>query len=126
MTRYLVRRLLFLIPVLLLISTLSFALLISLPGDPLDMLALGDPSVTQADIQRLKELYGLNDPFPVRYAKWMGQVATGNFGYSRAYKIPVTELVGPRIQNTLALAILALTLSLAVSVPLGVYSAVRP
>jgi peptide/nickel transport system permease protein len=125
-TRYLLRRLLFLIPVLLLISALSFGLLVSLPGDPLDMLALGDPGVTQADIQRLKELYGLNDPFPVRYAKWMGQVVQGNFGYSRAYKIPVTELVAPRIQNTLILAVLALSLSLVVSIPLGVYSAVRP
>jgi peptide/nickel transport system permease protein len=124
--RFLLRRLLFLVPVLLLISVLSFALLISLPGDPLDMLALGDPSITQADIQRLKEMYGLNDPFPVRYAKWMGQVSQGNFGYSRAYKIPVTELVVPRIQNTLVMAALALGLSLVISIPLGVYSAVRP
>jgi peptide/nickel transport system permease protein len=125
-TRFLLRRLLFLVPVLLLISVLSFALLISLPGDPLDMLALGDPSITQADIQRLKELYGLNDPFPVRYAKWMGQISQGNFGYSRTYKIPVTELVVPRIQNTLVMAALALGLSLVISIPLGVYSAVRP
>jgi peptide/nickel transport system permease protein len=126
MTRYLLRRVLFLVPVLALISVLSFALLISMPGDPLDMLALGDPSVTQADIQHLKELYGLNDPFPVRYAKWMGQMFQGNLGYSRAYKIPVTQLVAPRIENTLVLAGLALVLSLVVSIPLGVYSAVRP
>jgi peptide/nickel transport system permease protein len=126
MSRFLIRRILFLVPVLVLISVLSFALLISMPGDPLDMLALGDPTVTQADIQRLKELYGLNDPFPVRYAKWMGQVFQGNLGYSRAYKVPVTELVAPRIQNTVVLASLALVLSLVVSIPLGVYSAVRP
>ncbi len=126
MTRFLLRRVLFLLPVLLLISVLSFALLISMPGDPLDMLALGDPTVTQADIQRLKELYGLNDPFPVRYAKWMGQVVQGNLGYSRAYKVPVTDLVGPRLENTIVLAGLALMLSLAVSIPLGIYSAMRP
>jgi peptide/nickel transport system permease protein len=120
------RRLLFLVPVLALISILSFGLLIALPGDPLDMLVLGDPSVTQADIARLKEIYGLNDPLPVRYAKWMGQVLRGNLGYSRHYKIPVTELLGPRLENTLILAGLAIVISLAVSVPIGVYSAVRP
>ena len=126
MTRYLLRRLLFLIPVLILISVLSFGLLISMPGDPLDMLALGDPTVTQADIQHLKDLYGLNDPFPVRYAKWVGQVLVGNLGYSRQYKIPVTELIAPRIENTLILAGLALILGLVVSVPLGLYSALKP
>src|SRR6266849_1613847 len=101
MTRYLIRRLLFLVPVVVVISFLSFGLLISMPGDPLDMLAMGDPTITQADIQHLKELYGLNDPLPVRYAKWMGQVIEGNLGYSRAYKIPVTQLIAPRIENTL-------------------------
>jgi peptide/nickel transport system permease protein len=126
MTRYFLRRVLFLIPVLVLISVLSFGLLISMPGDPLDMLALGDPTITQADIQHLKDLYGLNDPFPVRYAKWVGQVVTGNLGYSRQYKIPVTELIVPRIENTLILAGLALVLGLAVSIPLGVYSALKP
>src|SRR5713226_1071845 len=100
MVRYILQRLLFLIPVLALISILSFALLVSLPGDPLDMLALGDPGITQADIVRLKDLYGLNDPFPVRYVKWIGQVAQGNLGYSRAYKIPTVELVQPRLENT--------------------------
>jgi peptide/nickel transport system permease protein len=120
------RRLLLLIPVLALISVLSFALLVSLPGDPLDMLALGEPGITQADIVRLKELYGLNDPFPVRYAKWIAQVAHGNLGYSRNYKIPTVELVLPRLENTLLLTGLALVLSLGVSVPVGVLSAVRP
>ncbi|MGQ0568551.1 MAG: ABC transporter permease [Armatimonadota bacterium] len=126
MSRYILRRLAFLVPVLGLLSILSFGLLIALPGDPLDMLALGDPSITQADIKRLKELYGLNDPLPVRYAKWMGQVLQGNLGYSRHYKVPVTELLGPRLGNTLVLTGLAIVVSLAVSIPIGVYSAVRP
>ncbi|HBY94770.1 MAG: ABC transporter permease [Ardenticatenaceae bacterium] len=126
MSRFILRRIVFLIPVLALISVLSFALLVSMPGDPLDLLVLGDPSITPADIERLKDLYGLNDPFPVRYAKWMGQVLQGNLGYSRAYRIPVTNLVGSRILNTLILAGLALTISLVVSIPLGIYSALRP
>ena len=79
MLAFLLRRLVFLIPVLLVISILSFGLLVSMPGDPLDMIAFGDPSITQADIQRLKVLYGLDDPFPVRYGKWIAQVAAGEF-----------------------------------------------
>ncbi len=123
---FVLRRVLFLIPVLFLISILSFGLLVAMPGDPLDLLAFGDPSITQADIQRLKEQYGVNQPFPVRYVKWMVQVAQGNLGYSRTYKVPVTELVAPRIENTLVLAGLSLILSLLIAVPLGIYSAVRP
>lgn len=126
MLRYALRRVLLLIPVMALISILSFALLVSLPGDPLDMLVLGDPGVTQADIAHLKDLYGLNDPFPVRYAKWIAQVAQGNLGYSRTYHIPTVELLEPRIENTLLLTGLALALSLLVSLPVGVLSAVRP
>jgi peptide/nickel transport system permease protein len=56
----------------------------------------------------------------------MGQVLRGNLGYSRHYKIPVTELLGPRLENTLILAGLAVGISLAISIPIGVYSAVRP
>lgn len=97
-----------------------------MPGDPLDVIALGDPSITQADIQRLKILYGLDEPFPVRYAKWIAQVAQGNFGYSRTYKMPVVQLVAPRAQNTLILAGLSLFVSLIISIPLGIYSAVHP
>lgn len=126
MLRFLVRRLVFLIPVLFLISVLSFGLLVSMPGDPLDMVALGDPNITQADIQRLKQLYGVDEPFPVRYVKWMAQLAQGNLGYSRTYKIPVVELVAPRIENTLILAGLSLLVSLIVALPLGIFSAVRP
>jgi peptide/nickel transport system permease protein len=126
MLRYIFRRLVFLVPVLLIISFLSFLLLVSMPGDPLDTLVLGDPSITRADIERLKELYGLNEPFPVRYAKWLGQIVQGNFGFSRTYKIPVMQLVAPRAENTLILAGLSLVLSMAIAIPLGIYSAVHP
>ncbi|HZQ09402.1 MAG TPA: ABC transporter permease [Anaerolineae bacterium] len=126
MLRFVLRRLVFLIPVLLLISVLSFGLLVSMPGDPLDMLAFGNPGITKADINRLKQLYGVDEPFPVRYAKWMAQIAQGNFGYSRTYKISVVELVTPRIENTLILAGLSLLVSLVAAIPLGIYSAVHP
>jgi peptide/nickel transport system permease protein len=125
MIKFIARRLLLLIPVLFLISAITFALLVAMPGDPLDLLVMGDPSITRAEIEQLKALYGVNDPMPVRYVRWLGQVIQGNFGYSRTYNIPVTQLVWPRLQNTLILTTVSLLVSLAVSLPLGIYSAVR-
>jgi peptide/nickel transport system permease protein len=122
MSRYLVRRLLQLIPVVLLITVLTFALQASMPSDPLDMLIMGNPEIREEDIERLKEFYGLNDPIPVRYLKWMRQVMRADFGYSRNYGIPVIELVIPRLKNTMILTSLALLLALGVSMPWGIFS----
>ena len=108
MSKFVIRRLLLILPVMVIISVLVYGLLVAMPGDPLDALVFGSPGITAAEIERLKDLYGVNDPFPVQYAKWAGQVLQGNFGYSRAYRIPVTALVGPRLQNTVILAGLSL------------------
>lgn len=125
MTRYLARRLLQLIPVVWLITIITFVLLSSIPSDPLDMLVMGNPDIRPEDVERMKELYGLNDPLPVRYLKWMKQLIQGDFGYSRTYMIPVTELVLPRLKNTLLLTSIATLLALVVSLPLGTLSAIR-
>lgn len=126
MSRFVIRRLLLILPVMVIISVLVYGLLVAMPGDPLDALVFGSPGITAAEIERLKDLYGVNDPFPVQYAKWAGQVLQGNLGYSRAYRIPVTELIWPRMQNTFVLAGLSLLLSAGVAIPLGIYSAMRP
>ena len=126
MSKFVIRRLLLILPVMVVISVLVYGLLVAMPGDPLDALVFGSPGITAAEIERLKDLYGVNDPFPVQYARWAGQVLQGNFGYSRAYRIPVTELVGPRLQNTVILAGLSLLLSAGIAIPLGIYSAMRP
>jgi peptide/nickel transport system permease protein len=86
---------------------------------------MGNPNIKAEDIERMKELYGLNDPIPIRYLKWMRQVVRGDLGYSRTYTIPVTELVAPRLKNTLLLTTLATALALAISLPLGVFSAIN-
>lgn len=122
MTRYLVRRFLQLLPVLLAISVLSFSLLVAMPGDPLDMLILGNPNVTAEDIVRLRQAYGLDDPIHIRYSKWLWQIAQGNFGYSRTYHVPVMKLVLPALRNTLILSGLSLTLSMVVALSVGIYS----
>lgn len=125
MIRYTIRRLLLLIPVIVAVSIITFALLVAQPGDPLDALLLGDPDLTREEVEQLKDLYGVNDPLPVQYVRWAGRMLQGDFGFSRAYKMPVTALVLPRMQNTFVLATFSLLVGLGVAMPLGIYSAVR-
>jgi peptide/nickel transport system permease protein len=113
------------VPILVLISVLVFALLTSMPGDPLDRMLEDNPNMTWEEYLRLRELYGLDDPIHVRYLKWASNVVRGDLGYSRQYKIPVQNLVLPRLQNTLILSISALSLALTVALVLGIISAVR-
>jgi peptide/nickel transport system permease protein len=112
-------------PILVLISILVFALLTSMPGDPLDEMLENNPDMTWEEYQRLRDLYGLDDPIVIRYAKWAGMFAQGQLGYSRQYRIPVQNLVLPRLQNTLILSVTALVLALSVALLLGIVSAVK-
>ena len=125
MTKYILHRIFQMIPLLVLLSVLVFSLLTSMPGDPLDRMLEDNPDFTFEDYMRLRAIYGLDDPVYVRYFKWAGQVVQGNLGYSRQYKIPVQNLVLPRLQNTLILSISALILALSVALTLGIISAVK-
>jgi peptide/nickel transport system permease protein len=125
MTKYVLHRLVQMIPILVLISVLVFGLLTSMPGDPLDRMLEDNPDFTFEDYMRLRAIYGLDDPIYIRYFKWASQVLQGQLGYSRQYKIPVQNLVLPRLQNTLILSVSALLLALTVALFLGVLSAVK-
>jgi peptide/nickel transport system permease protein len=125
MTKYILHRVFQMIPILVLVSVLVFSLLTSMPGDPLDRMLEDNPDFTFEDYMRLRAIYGLDDPVYVRYFKWAGQVVQGNLGYSRQYKIPVQNLVIPRLNNTLILSISALILALTGALILGILSAVR-
>ena len=124
MWTYLVRRVLQLIPVLLGLTFVVYALIQLAPGDPIDMLLL-DPDYTMDDVDRLKRVYGLDQPMPVQYIKWVLKIVQGDLGYSRTYHQPVTELLAPRLKNTLVLAVPTLCWAVLVSVLLGVYSALH-
>jgi peptide/nickel transport system permease protein len=123
--RYLAGRLLQTATVLLGLSLLVFALLVWTPGDPVELLATANPEVTPADVQRLRQYYGLDDPLLVRYLKWLRAVSRGDLGYSRTYGIPVRDLLVQRLRNTLLLAGTAFLLALAGGTAAGVYSALR-
>jgi peptide/nickel transport system permease protein len=126
MTRYVIGRLLESVLVLALMSFVIYALIALMPGDPIDIMVQSNPDLTPEDAARLKALYGLDKPIFERYWNWLSAATQGDFGYSRIHSRPVLEVMGPRLANTGLLMGLALLLSLAIALPVGIYSALRP
>ncbi len=124
MTRYIVRRLLGLVPLLLGISFLVFALMNMVPGSPTSQIEF-NPSITPADIERIRENLGLNDPWYVRYFRWLGNALQGDLGFSFLNAQPVTRVIGSAIPNTLALSIPSILLAAAFAIPIGILGAIR-
>lgn len=124
MTRYIVRRLLQAIPTLFVTSVLVFALIQISPNNPLSALQ-NNPNITPEDLLRLENEYGLHDPMPVKYGKWLGQLVTGNWGDSQVTHRPVLTDIGEALPNTLYLSGIAFALALLIGVPIGIISAVR-
>jgi ABC-type dipeptide/oligopeptide/nickel transport system permease component len=120
--RYLVRRLLMTIPVLLGVATLVFALIHLVPGDPAQSM-LGD-SAPQAEVERLRESLGLNDPLLVQYKRFLGGVLRGDLGKSFRNNRPVTEEIRSRLGRTMQLAVAAMVVAMAIAIPLGILAAV--
>lgn len=126
MTTFIARRILQTLAVIVVLSFVVFFLMSLMPGDPVDMMVASNPKITAEDVARLKALYGLDQPIYKRYGSWMGSILTGDLGYSRTYRVPVEELMGPRLWNTFLLSFISLTLSILIAVPLGVLSALKP
>lgn len=125
MSGYLARRALQAIAVLVAMSLLVHVLLALMPGDPVDLMASGDPRMTAADLQRLRELHGVDRPVLERYAAWVTAALQGDFGWSRSFRRPVLEVIAPRLGNTVLLMGSALALALAIGLPLGIWAAAR-
>ena len=124
---YILRRLVQIIPLLLLISIVVFTLIELQPGDPIiDSLVLANPEMTAEDIAQLRRIYGVDLPIPVKYSRWLMRAVQGDLGYSRLYRIPALDFIlERRLPNTLALSGLAFFLALAVSIPTGIFVALR-
>jgi peptide/nickel transport system permease protein len=123
MLRYIARRFLIAIPTLLIVSVMVFTLQQLLPGDPVLTMAgeERDPEV----LAYLREKYRLDDPIPVQYFVWLGEVLRGNLGVSLRTDIPVLELVMSKLPVTIELAILAMIVALLIGIPAGIISAVK-
>lgn len=119
MIRYIARRLWHGTILLFGISILLFVLLQTAPGEFLSDLKL-NAQISPETIAGLRAQYGLDQPLPVRYWKWLKSSARGEFGYSFAYNTPASKLLWPRARNTLLLSIPAVLISWLIAVPLGV------
>ncbi len=120
---YVVRRLLWAIPVLFAVSVVTFALGRYGPGDPIQVRA---PRADPQTIERIREHQGLNDPVPVQYMRWLGRFLRGDFGDS--YRFPdrtVKSLILPRLKITIQLNVVALMVVFGLGIPLGVWAATR-
>lgn len=124
MARFILNRLLQMIPLLFGITFLTFALINLVPGSPIDRYEF-NPRVSQADIDRMERNLGLDQPWSLRYFYWVSDMARGNLGYSLDNFTPVGDRIMNALPNTLLLTTTALIFALVFSVPLGIYSAVK-
>lgn len=124
MTRFLIRRLLWSVPVLLGVLTAVFFLIHLIPGDPIDVM-LGERAA-EADRVALRAALHLDDPIPTQYGRFLAGVARGDLGRSLTSQRPVAGLILARYPATLQLAAAALLISLLIALPLGILSAARP
>jgi peptide/nickel transport system permease protein len=123
MYSFIARRLLSTIPVLLVVAVLVFALLRLTPGDPAAIMA-GDAANAE-QIEQIRAGLGLDRPIVVQFGIWLGKVVRGDLGESFYFRIKVADLIGQRLEPTLALATLTILIAVVVSVPLGVLAAWR-
>jgi peptide/nickel transport system permease protein len=127
MTRYIIRRLVQMIPLLLAISILSFLVMHLAPGDPTAMYT--DPTKPFANspeqLELVRHQLGLDQPLHVQYLKWLGNTVQGNWGYSFINRQPVLQNIQDRLPNTVLLAGVSMLVALLLSLPIGILSALR-
>jgi peptide/nickel transport system permease protein len=125
MSKYFIRRVLIAIPSLLGISLVLFVVLAMAPGDPFEELAT-NPNVPPEVRANLRTQFGLDDPIPVRYVRWITSMAKGDWGFSFTSRVNVSTLIMQRLPTTLYVLGTAQLLAILVALPIGVLSAVRP
>lgn len=125
MFNYLIRRLLLSIPVLLVITIIIFGLTEVAPGDVADYFISPELQMSPAAMEQLRERFGLNQPAPVRYINWLGNMLQGELGYRFKDGQPVADVIGRRLGATIMLIGAALTIGIVVGVPLGVFIGLR-
>ncbi len=111
--------------VLAIMSFVVYGLIGLMPGDPIDIMAAGDPNMTPDDRERLRQLFGLHLPIWERYWHWLTAAVGGDFGFSRTFNRPVLEVMAPNLGRTGLLMGASFTLSVAIAIPLGLLAAVR-
>lgn len=120
MTAYLIRRVGMLLVTMVLVSLLTFVAFSLVSGDPARTM-LGTEA-TEAQVQTLRQEMGLDRPFPLRYARWLGGFFSGDLGTSYSYRQPVWDLIGGKLELSMWLCLMSFGLIALISIPLGVFS----
>ena len=124
MLRYVLKRLIHMVPLLILISMITFGISKLAPGDFLTA-RMADPSMTRERLDLERKRLGLDQPLPIQYGHWAVNFAKGDMGDSYRYRAPVNSLIGQRLGATLLLGVAALFVTWLLAVPLGIYAAVK-
>jgi len=125
MTRYVIRRLIQAVPLLIAISVIVFAIIEVAPGDPAQMYIDPEKGADPAYIEAVRHSLGLDQPVYVRYISWLVKTLQGDFGFSFRTRRPVALEIGDRLPNTLLLGGVALLISMVIAVPIGIISALK-
>lgn len=124
MSQFILRRVLIAIPTLLIISFIIFAILSLAPGDPLAQFAL-NPAIPESTRALIRKQLGLDQPWHIRYVKWLIAVVQGNWGFSFNTKAPVIDLVWQRLPQTLQVVGIAYVIAILLAIPIGIIAAIR-
>lgn len=127
MLRYILGRILVMIPTLILISMLVFTIIELPPGDYFEsyvaeVRAMGE-TADMAEIEELRIRYGFDQPAPIRYLRWVSGMLVGDFGYSFEYQLPVSDVVGDRLWLTVLVSFVTIIVTWIIAFPIGIYSA---
>jgi peptide/nickel transport system permease protein len=125
MAKYILRRILLMIPVLLGVTIVTFIIVRSIPGDPVQVLLGADRRTTPDQIAAIRKSYGLDQPLPVQYLKWLGHVLTGDLGDSLRTKRPLTQELRLRLPVTIELTLLAGIIASVPALVFGTLSALK-
>lgn len=125
MKQYIIRRVLISIIVLFGVSFLIYGILRCMPGDFVEQMTSGNPSITSEQKELLRESYGLNGGVIEGYMNWIKNAIRGDFGTSFLYAKPVTEVIASRVWTSFSLAAIAFIIELAIAIPLGILSATK-
>jgi len=130
MLKYIIKRIISIIPVIIIISMILFGVMKLMPGDPAArMIPLPEGAAGleqyQLELEVMREKLGLNKPIPIQYALWIANTVQGNFGYSTMYKQEVRYILGEPLRNSIILNVFSITCAFLISIPVGIKSAVK-
>lgn len=126
MRRFILRRLVQTLLVLLVMSFVIYGLIGLMPGDPLDVMIASNPGATPEVVARLRAIYGLDQPLMLRYAHWLLAALQGDLGFSRTHSQPVLVVLAPALWTTCKLMLISFVVSVILALALGIASALRP